>query len=237
MDRTEKDAIKGRLLDLWVEDLRSDRRPRIAPEMEQLTNEEIEEVMELARFHKAALAPTRLEQDTLDGLASTVLSRLMDRRAEEGRMAEEVAAGAGGFNATLQAARERRGIGEQVLERTLGVPNGLIALLESGELPPHRFAIERMVRLLQSLRLNSERIIDLIRQASLAWAQNTFTRPQMRLGRVDASASEQEHRESLAGSVGDTDADEFTEEVARIETYCQTLTAKLPRGATAGQAG
>jgi transcriptional regulator with XRE-family HTH domain len=236
MNSVEKEAIKGRLLDLWLEDLRSERRPRMAPEMEQLTNEEIEEVMELARFHKAALFPTRLEQGALDGLASTVLSRLSQQRADEHRAVEEATAGAASFSMALQAAREQRGVGREALERSLGVMKGALGQLETAELPPHLFPIERMARLLQIVRLNSGRIVESIREASLTWAREKFAQPQMRLGRIDPDASAQEHRELLEGSSGG-DAAELAEEVGRIDAYCDALAAKLPNPATAGRAG
>lgn len=54
----EREELKGKLLLLWIEDLRNDLEPRPCPEAQVLTEPEAEEVMRLARFIKAVLCPS-----------------------------------------------------------------------------------------------------------------------------------------------------------------------------------
>lgn len=76
----EIDAVKGRLLDLWLDDLRNERRPRICGEMKGLSEAELTEVMELARFYKGALWPTQVTEEGAASLKAGVLAAIAKAR-------------------------------------------------------------------------------------------------------------------------------------------------------------
>jgi signal transduction histidine kinase len=76
----DTEAIKGRLLSLWLDDLWAEKRPRMAPELHDLSNEDITEVMDLARWCKATYAPTVLTDEALADLKARAREAIAQAR-------------------------------------------------------------------------------------------------------------------------------------------------------------
>jgi RNA polymerase sigma factor (sigma-70 family) len=227
MDAADREAVKGLLLEAWIDDLRQDRRPRLLPEMNSLTQEEIAEVMALARWYKGSLHPTELDAHALNGVTSSVRSRIAQARAKERQAAEAIVAEAPSFSTLLQTALRHQGVNLQAVERTQALPARTVQQLETGQLPPHRVPLEKMVALLRGLRLVSERVVTLVRQASIAWAEQSYGQPQTQLGRIDPTLDEEERGQLLRETSAAGGDDGLGGELERIEAYCRTLAGRL----------
>ena len=227
MDAAEKDAVRGLLLDRWLEDLRQDRAPSPLAAMKLLSEQEIEEVLELARFYKATLYPGTVSSVDVDRLGARLQEQVLREQVEAHQEAAAAAEEASSFGAAVVGARTKRQINAHRLEEAIGLPAGTVRRLESGELPPHRLALDTMVALLRALGLASGRVVELIRWASLAWAEAAYARPATQLGRTDAQLEPGERRQLLEAEAHASDAAELAAERERIEQYCQALVSRF----------
>lgn len=227
MDATDKETIQARLLDYWITDLRQDRQPRVAPEMALLSAAEIEEVMHLARQQKAIFSATDPDavrtKTSLNTTIAQITARLREERDAGAKLAEE----ARSFGTLLQGAIVSCDIRVSDLEGALAAARGTVARLESEELPPHRVALPTMLSLLRALDLVSDRVVELIRQASLQWTQAAYSGPQTRFGRIDPQVTDAERARFLAEDAVDEDSVQRDIELQQIERYCRELSAAL----------
>ncbi|OGO52534.1 MAG: hypothetical protein A2148_08550 [Chloroflexi bacterium RBG_16_68_14] len=222
----ESEAVKGMILDAWIEDLGSDRSPRTIPEMGTLTPEELEELMQLARWYKASFFASQSVQTDVDSMAATLRERVYEDRASELELVAMLTGNAITFGSALQAARARLGVEPEVLEQAHALPRGVVSQLEAGKLPPHRVAIDKMVVLLQGLRF-SQQVLDLIRRSCIEWAASAYGQAQTQLGRIDRSLNNVERLRLLQDAAGEAD-EGLSKELDQIREYCNTLEARLP---------
>ncbi len=82
----EREELKGKLLLLWIEDLRNDQKPRLSPEAQVLTEPEAEEVMRLARFIKAVLYPSEVPAVDVGEYAENLAARAFDELARRAKL-------------------------------------------------------------------------------------------------------------------------------------------------------
>jgi hypothetical protein len=129
MDASDTEAIKGMLLDHWIEDLRQDKAPTPLPEMDQLGTDERAEILELARWYKGALyaQDPSSPREGADEFALRLRNDVLHVRAEERRAAAQLASAARTFGAIVRDARTRRNVDLLALERTLALPTGTLA--------------------------------------------------------------------------------------------------------------
>jgi hypothetical protein len=224
-EATEREVVKGRLLDAWIEDLRSDREPRVLPEMQALTAAELEEVMQLARWYKASFYPSRAPVTGIDSLVAKLREKVYQDRLSDFEQVREVAANSATFEGALRAARTRLGVETRVLEQAYSLSSGLLRQLESGQVPPHRVAVEKLAALLRGLRF-SHQIVELIRRSCLQWAETAYGTAQTQLGRIDPSVSDAERFKLLQDAAEGTD-EGLVREVERIRDYCESLERRL----------
>ena len=221
-----KEVAKGQLLDAWLEDLRSQRSPRPMPEAASLSTGEVEEVLELARWMKASLYPAATSGLAVGDLVSSVRNVMAHDEAANAQAVSETVEGSEEFGHLVSRVRRLRNIDAIRLEQALTLPSGTIRRLETGELPPHRLPVEKMLPLLRSLRLTSTLVVDLVRRTSLEWLAASFgSGLQTRLGRLDVGLSNVERRELLAAH--EHLSETVDEERARVGRYCDQLGSLL----------
>lgn len=227
MNTPSKTTIKGLILERWLEDLRQDRPPAPLPEMAPLSERDVDELLRLARWYKAALFPARPEAAAVATLHTAVLERVRAERAAAQAGADQATASAGSFGALIRQVRAARGIAAPELDRALVIPAGTVDRLESEELPPHRLPLDKMAPLLRCLGLAMQRVVDLMRVASLTWAQSTYGAPQTRLGLIDGQVDEEERRRLLDDRRPGEQRVRLAEEIKAIERYCRLVARSL----------
>lgn len=218
----QREELKGKLLLLWLDDLKNDRKPGVYPEMQMLAPAEIEEVMSLARFVKTTFFPSETPQTSLGEYASRLARRVFrerDRLKEANRV---LAAKSVSFGELVRTAMVSQGIDRIALLDSLGLPATTLTEIEAGRLPPHRLPVDRMVRLLTALSLAFREVIDAIRNSSLRWANTEYSKTQTQLGRLDVAMQGDERRKLMQ------DNDSLDDETERIEFYCAQLSKILP---------
>lgn len=223
MKQQDRDTVKGELLLLWLEDLRCDREPRICPEMQSLAPDEIREVMSLARFLKAAEWQSEVSVD-LDKYARTISERVLLRNVCEAQHTAQLIQSSPEFPDMLREAINSLSIDRRGLQESLALPRHTLSDLESGRMPPHRLPLDTMLKLLRAVRADTKDVVSLIRRSALRWANSTYQRGQVQLGRVDLSLSDDTRVRVMRDDNG-----VLAQEVARIHKYCDDLAAKLGR--------
>ncbi len=228
MANSEKEVLKGLLLDRWMEDLAADRQPSILPEMNELSQQDIAETLALARWMTAAVNPVIPALSESEAVATKVRARI--RRSDDHQQHELMNAmhQATSFSGLLLMARRIRQIRSSDLERQLRLPIDALTGLENGTVPPHRIAVDSMIALLRALRIATENVVELVRQSGREWAVRVYSQPATQLGRIDDQLQAEQRRALLAE---DTESGEqsaqLRDELAHVEQYCQTLAARL----------
>lgn len=217
----EREELKGKLLTLWLEDLKKDKEPGRYPEMEALTQEEREELMGLARFIKATFYPTEALPADISSYAKNLSAATLRDWAKQSELAKSALKKAGSFGDLVRQMTQALGINKAALEETLAVPRSTFSELEEGKMPPHRLPANTMVALLYALRLGTKEVVNLIRRSSLEWANKTHASGPTQLGRVDFSLKSEERQELMQGQP------DLASELERIERYCSTLSKSL----------
>lgn len=217
----EREELKGKLLLLWLEDLKSDKEPERYPEMTSLTQSEIEEIMSLARFIKGTFYPSETLPADIGDYAKRLATRAFEERREQLELNRAGIQKAANFAELIQATINSLGIDRTALQDSLMLPRLTMSDLEAGKMPPHRLPLDRMVRLLFALRLASKEVVELIRKSSMAWASIVHGNSQTQLGRIDISIKDEERRRLME------DRGDLAEELDRIQSYCSTLSRFL----------
>jgi hypothetical protein len=218
----ESEEIKGRLLVQWIEDLKNDKKPGYYLESENLSESDTEELLELARFLKAAVFPsTNPVGETADHAANL---RIMAQREYNDQVAANriLAEKMSNFSELVREAASSQRVNMQALQNSLGIPGSVYDEIQSGTLPPHRLPIDKMTRLLFALRLGFKDVVSVIRKSSTQWLIRDYSKDQTQLARIDATLSNAERR-NLMEARGDGAG-----EVNRIENYCDRLFQILP---------
>jgi hypothetical protein len=217
-----REELKGRLLVLWLEDLKNDQAPQRYPEMGLLSNFDLEEVMDLARFIKGSFYPSAGMPGNMESFMkdlSKLLSAEITKEEEMGRTAIENAAS---FGELIQQTIALFHVDRSALRELLKVPTATLGELETGELPPHRLPLEKTIRLLCALRLTSTGVIGLIRKSSLDWAQSSSGKGSARLGRIDRHVVDEDRVELM-----EEREQPISAEAARVEEFCSALSRAL----------
>lgn len=221
----DREVMKGKILDAWIADLRADCEPRTMPEMKMLSSEELEDVMRLARWYKASFLASESVQTSVDVMADRLRERVYEDRASEFVQVAKISADAVTFGSALQAARTRLDVEPDALEQAYSLPGGTLGQLESGRVPPHRVAKEKMTALLQGLRF-SRQVVDLIRRSCLEWAVSVYGQAQTQMGRIDPSLTNSERLNLLQDAAGQAD-EGLAKELEQIRQYCSSLETRL----------
>jgi hypothetical protein len=228
MDASEREAIKGKLLDRWIEDLRQDKAPTLLPEIALLSPEERAEVLELARWYKGSLYHQSSDsQPNVEALAKGLRDFVLNEQEAEARQAERLVDAAPTFGALIREACTWRTINPRSLEQALKLPTGTINRLEVGELPPHRVPVESMLPLLRGLRLESGQVVKVLQETSITWANAAYNQAQTQLGRTDAGLTSEARRELLSEGHHDERANQYVQELTTITRYCDELARRL----------
>lgn len=227
MESPDKDALKGMLLDRWMDDLRHDRSPSVLPELRQLDQHDIAETLALARW-LTAMPPTMPTPAAVDSVVAAVRARIRDDEARQHQALGEAVEQATSFGGLLLAARGVRQLKSSDLERSLKLPSGTLANLEGASVPPHRIPLNTMLRLLRALRIATGDVVNLIRQAGVEWASRVYTQPVTQLGRIDSQLDAQSRYRLLAEATAQQNQQEqLAEELERLEVYCQSLISQM----------
>lgn len=217
----EREELKGKLLTLWLEDLKKDKEPGRYPEMEALTQEEIEELMGFARFIKATFYPTEALPADIGSYTKNLAAATLRDWAKQSELAKSAIKNAGSFGELVRQTIQSLGINKAALEESLAVPRLTFSELEEGKMPPHRLPVNTMVTLLYALRLGTNEVVNLIRRSSLEWTNKMYASGQTQLGRVDFSLKSEEKQELMKGHP------DLAAELEYIERYCSTLSKSL----------
>ena len=216
-----REELKGKLLVRWLEDLREEKKPGLCEEMNVLSPTEIEEVMSLARFAKATFYPNEVVHDDMGSFARNVSKRFSDEFKKQIEANTVAIRNARSFGGLVRTIVRSQGIDHSALRDLVKLPNSVLSDLETGQLSPHRISIDKMVRLLLTLRLASTEVVDLVRKSSLEWAESAYGRTATRLGRIDVGIGADERTRLMDGEAG------TSEERQRIEEFCSGLASAL----------
>ncbi len=217
----EREALKGRLLNLWLQDLKNDRPPGIYPEVGTLSPTELEELMGLARFIKGNLYPSSSMPVNVDSFAAKLAHVVFQERKDQIEINQSFIKNAETFSQLVFHTLGSLRIDRANLQRSLTLPQATLSDLETEKMPPHRLPVKTMVRLLVALRLASAEIVNLIRKSSREWALRTYPAGQTQLGRIDPSLSNEERRNVMQ------DQGELNKEFEWIDSYCSRLHEEL----------
>jgi hypothetical protein len=217
-----REELKGRLLVLWLEDLRNDQVPQRHPEMALLSTSDVEEVMGLARFIKGSFYPSAATPRDMESFTEDVSRLLSVERAKEEEMSRSAVEKARSFADLIRQMIVLFHVDRSALRELLNVPASTLSELEGGELPPHRLPVEKLIRLLCALRLTSTGVIGLIRKSSLDWAEASSQKGSARLGRVDEKVSDKERAELM-----DEQGQPMAAEVGRVNKFCSALSRAI----------
>ena len=217
----EREALKGKLLLLWLEDLKNDKKPGLYQEMKSFTPKDVEEVMSLARFMKGNLYPNENMPVDVDNYAKELAKLVFKERNDQFEFNRAAIQKSATFSELVANTIELLGIDKTALQRALTLPRATLSDLELEEMPPHRLPLDTMVRLLVALRLASKEVVELIRKSSNDWALKVYSCGQTQLGRIDISLSGNERRELMK------DQGNLDREFDRIAHYCSRLSTAL----------
>jgi len=228
MDAHDLEALKGMLLDRWVEDLREDRPPSVMPEMGLLSQQEIADTLGLARWLSAAINSTAPDATESDAIAASVRQRVRREREQQDQALTVAVQQSADFGELMQTARRVRHLRAQDIERSLRLPRGALLRLEAQTIPPHRIAVETMLTLLHALRIATDDVIALIRQAGIEWINRAYTQESTQLGRLDRRVGSDDRRQILTDATANSEQPaQRAEEVERLQKFCDTLAARL----------
>jgi hypothetical protein len=217
-----REELKGRLLVLWLEDLRNDQVPQRHPEMALLSASDVEEVMDLARFIKSSFYPSAAMPRNMECFTEDVSRLLSLERAKEEELSRSAVENARSFADLIRQMIVLFHVDKSALRELLNVPASTLGELERGELPPHQLPVEKLIRLLCALRLTSVSVIEVIRKSSLDWAEASSHIGSERLGRVDGKIADEER----AGLM-DEQGEPMAAEVGRVEKFCSALSRAI----------
>ena len=74
----ENEALRGELLEAWLDDLSRDRPPRDHPAVHALPPDDVAEVMRLARWHKGVFFPSHPTAEQAPTSADELLPEVTD---------------------------------------------------------------------------------------------------------------------------------------------------------------
>jgi hypothetical protein len=203
------------------EDLKGEKEPGLYEEITPLSPAEVEEVMNLARFAKAAFYTSEVTYDDLGSFARDVSRRFSEelgKQIEANKVAIRDARSFGGLVRTVVKSLD---IDQSALRDLVKLPNSVLRDLETGQLSPHRIPIEKMVRLLLTLRLTCAEVVELVRKSSLEWTESVYNRTATKLGRIDLDITGDERTGLMDGQAG------ASEERQKVEEFCSGLAHTL----------
>lgn len=225
MESPDKEVLKGALLERWMEDLRQDRAPSLLPGLQQLSQQEIEETLTLARW-LTAMTPASPTVSEVDSVTASVRARIHQDDEQQGQELATVVEQATSFGGLLLVARGSRQLKPLDIERALRLPSGTLTKLENAVIPPHRIPIDTMLTLLRLLRITTSEVVELIHQAGVQWANKVYAQPASQLGRIDSQLDIESRGHLLAEATAQEDQHaELAEELESVESYCRSLAA------------
>lgn len=228
MALTDKDILKGMLLDRWTEDLRQDRPPSTLPEMQQLTQQEIVEVLAQARWLITLVEPAAPPSSELQSVLAEVRARIERHEEQQDQTLGDAVSRATSFGDLLLLSRRARKVRVADLERDLKLSAGMLSNLETAKVPPHRIPISTMAALLRALRIARSEVVEFVYQAGFTWANSAYTRTATQLGRIDAQPGTASRHDLLSeAATHDDHPAQLAEELEQLERYCQSLSAQL----------
>jgi len=219
----EREELKGKLLMLWLEDLKNDKEPGFYPELNSLTASETEEIMSLARFIKGNFYPSEYFAASAGQCAKELSKLILEERTRQIELNKSAILKSATFNELVLYAINSLTVDKTALQVALALPRSTFSDLETGKMPPHRLPHDTMIRLLVALQLVSAEIVESIRKSSMEWAAITFGSSQTQLGRIDTSINSAERCKLMGGNR------DLAKELERIESYCQLLLTMIPR--------
>src|SRR6267143_4767894 len=117
-----REELKGRLLVLWLEDLKNDQAPQRYPEMGLLSTSDLEEVMGLARFIKGSFYPSAAMPSNMECFTQD-LSRLLSAEiAKEEQLGRTAIESASSFGELVQKTIALFHVDRSALRQLLKVP-------------------------------------------------------------------------------------------------------------------
>lgn len=218
----ERDELKGRLLSLWLDDLKQSKALGLYDEMKSLSKSEIADVMRLARLAGATFYPNSVSSIGLQNHAKRLAKYAFDQRSNQINLNLAAIQKAPRFGDLLKHVVASSGINSSMLGSSLNLPGSTLSDLETGELPPHRLPLDTLTKILMALHLLSKETIDLIRKSSQEWAYRVYGSTSTQLGRVDVGLKGEDRRRVME------DQGDLSKELERIETCCVQLARFLP---------
>ena len=216
-----RDEIKGRLLTLWLEDLKKEKEPQPYSEIENITASDIVEVMALARWLKSTLYPTEISATRIDEHIEKVVrltSEDLTKQIASNKVAVQESAS---FSDIIRNTMDLLRIDRNTLQESLAIPKPTLAELEIGSLPPHRFPLDKMVTLLTILRLSFKDVVGLIKKSCVQWTETEYVGDQTQLARMDIEIKGESRRQVLRNQ------QDKAKEMKRIEIYLSRLSNLL----------
>ncbi len=220
-EKRSSEEIRGRYLSKWIEDLRAGKSPEVSAEaLSDLTESEIQELLEMARFTKAVQFPS----DPGGGHSGVIRSRLsqlvLDARKKQLEHGHSLVVSSGSFGECLYGARSTLGLSVDDLSSDTAIPKHLLAGVETGSTSPIRIQpIEKMVGLLLRLSVAFRETVDLIETSAEDWAFAHFQVSPTQLGRVSEELSPGDRRRLLEGYGSEDVESDIQRELDRVKQY------------------
>lgn len=226
--RQQKEAILGRYLSAWVDDLRAGRSPEVDQgAIDELSEGEIRELLATARFTKALLFPTEQTQGQPSTFRSSLGQLVFEVREKQLANGRAIVHSSKDFGQCLRSARTSLGLSIEELSSDCEVRGRLLEEVEEGKRSPIRVPVAKMVNLLLRLYIGFDDAVELVKASAERWARETFPIPQTQFGRIGKDLTERERRDLLEGAgIAEVDAS-LERELDRAATYAAALRQKL----------
>ena len=228
MAKDRPEELLGQYLATWVDDLREGKGIEISDEdLHELTERQVDELIDMARFTKTVHFPTELWQGQSDDIRARLGSRLFEKRRKQLADSRARVMAADDLGACLYSSRNKLNLSIQDLAVTTGIRKGLLEAVEAGRGSPIRIPAEKMAELLQRLHLAFDETVDLMIDTSERWVVGTFRQDQTQLGRVGRDLDSDERLEAaLISGAQDFDS-EVRRESIRIKEYADSLRQQI----------
>ncbi len=228
MAKDRPEELLGQFLATWVDDLREGKGIEISDEdLNKLTEQQVNELTDMARFVKAVNFPTEHWKGHSDDIRARLGQRLFKKRSKQLADGYTRVMSADNLGECLFASRRQLNVSIQDLVAATDIPKSLLEDVEAGARPPIRINAEKMFELLQRLHLAFDETVDLLKSTSENWTMETFQHNQTQLGRVRHDMNSDRHFGAVPAYSGQGLDNEIQRELDRIEEYAGMLRQRI----------
>ena len=232
-DNKGLEEVLGRYLSEWTEELRAGREPELSEHARQdLTDNQISELLAMARFSKAMYFPTLSWEGQSETIKSHLVKRVAEMKQKQYEDGRSLVLSSSSFAECIHDARMHWRLDVEGLSKETGIPKQVLVDMESGKRSPIRIEpLEKMIGLLLRLSIAIPEMVDLIRTSAEKWMLDNFQASPTQLGRVSGELSPHERRRLIEASGAEEIDSAIQRERHRIRTYTGALQQQIERQA------